>query len=86
MLQAPSWYTMKAVAQQTCVISESANMASNPIARRLASGQPPCGKACKRYLLQLATSEVLEDQGVLLFLCFFASPMSFIALWLLQQT
>ena len=67
-----------------CVISESANMASKPAASRFVSGQPPCGKACNRELLQLATSEVLEDQGALLFPCFFASFMSLSDFWLLQ--
>jgi hypothetical protein len=52
-------------------------MASKPAANRFVSGQPPCGKACNRELLQLATSEVLEEQGALLFLCFSASFMSF---------
>ena len=84
MLQAASWYTTERVAQQMCVISEFANMASKPAANRFASGQPPCGKVCNRDLLQLAMSEVLQDQDTLLFLCSSASSMSFFEFWLLQ--
>lgn len=50
-------------------------MAVNSAASRFASGQPPCGNACNRDLLQPTTSEVLEDQGFLLFLCFSAFSM-----------
>lgn len=84
VLQAASWYTTERVAQQTCVISESANMASGHTAHSFVSGRPPCGKACNGDALQLGASEVLQDQGFLLFLYFSASSMLF-DLWLLQQ-
>lgn len=73
VLQAASWYTCEELHDRCLLFPNLQTWLQNCFA----SGQLPCSKACNRDLLQLAMSEVLEEQSTLLFLCSSAPSVSF---------